>query len=82
MSKHDKFCPATPQSDGGIFWMEGRQCLCAVVRAIRADEREQAAQRVRSVLAEWNHLPSTFGGEESMAAKVITAARGEDTTNA
>ena len=66
---HDKFCPADTPLGGG--------CECEVIAAIRADERELAAQRVANTNATRDPLyPYSTAWVELDVA--VAAARGED----
>ena len=69
---HDKFC----EYDGEITYPCGQ---CATIAAARADEREQAAQRIliRWSYSEEPHYDDGCGMCEVVIAN-IAAARGED----
>ena len=65
---HDNFCPADTPLGGG--------CECEVIAAIRADERENAAQRVIDVETVGLCHPCAYD-----KATFVAAARGEDTSH-
>ena len=67
---HDKFCPHF-----GII-IDGECFYCTALAKARADEREQAAQRILAIDDEENNDYWRDGVHEALAA-----ARGEDTTN-
>lgn len=68
---HDRFCYLNESSD--IAWPSGGLCVCPALAQVRADEREQAADRVQAVM-DANYYGQPCGrGYES----VIAAVRGD-----
>ena len=59
-----------------------RNALTEHVARIRADEREQAAQRIEATLKDKWTNGWVYSDEEAGWQAAVAAARGEDTTNA
>lgn len=80
---HDKFCPCgwSDASCGGID-PNCVHCKCFDILEIRADEKERAAQRIKSVKACYSVAHSShddhLGWDMFCRGHLIAAARGED----
>ena len=79
MSSHDPLCPHRQFIPGNGVWIEGfsdppkpvqcyEPCQCDLIAKVRADEQEQAAQRVGALSAETARWP------EPMSMRAVIAA--------
>ena len=72
---HDPLCSNQSEYfDGSILWPA--RCECELIAKIRADEREKAAQRIRSIDQE-SYDCNCMSAPNPMRLACIAAARGE-----
>lgn len=73
---HDPLCPFAAWPEEDCHQRDAGVRICDLIAAIRADEREQAAQRVRNYA---QHLRADGQITKAQLASLLSAARGEDT---
>lgn len=77
---HDKFCALLEFSDVD-HPNKLALCNCRFLATVRADEREQAAQRIESALKDKWATGWVYSDEEAGWQAAVAAARGEDASH-